>query len=107
MSLLASGGCHIQCTLNPDARTQKQRAYGQGGEHGILGGVCSLVVAQLVGAPKLVLLLRRPVLDMRLGVVGGDPQDHEAAVANGGAGQAAVPGVKKKYAAGAAALSAG
>lgn len=40
------------------------------------------MVAQLVGAPKLVLLLRRPELHMGLWVGVGHPQDHEPAVPN-------------------------
>ena len=45
----------------------------QGSEHGILRWVCSLVVPQLIGAPKLMLLLWRPELHMGLGVVVGHP----------------------------------
>ena len=82
-------------------------AYRQGGEHGILRGVGSLMVAQLIGAPELVLLLGRSELDMGLGVVVGHPQDHEATVTNVGAGQAAMHGVQQHDAACAAALCAG
>ena len=52
-------------------------------EHGVLGSVGALVVAQLVGAPEGVLLLRAVVLHAQLagGVSRGRPQHQEAAVA--------------------------
>ena len=50
-----------------------RKADRQGSEHGILRWVCSLVVPQLIGAPKLMLLLWRPELHMGLGVVVGHP----------------------------------
>ena len=53
-------------------RTNKE-ADRQGSEHGVLRWVCSLVVPQLIGAPKLMLLLWRPELHMGLGVVVGHP----------------------------------
>ncbi len=53
-------------------RTNKE-ADRQGSEHGILRWVCSLVVPQLIGAPKLMLLLWGPELHMGLGVVVGHP----------------------------------
>ena len=53
-------------------RTNKE-ADRRGSEHGILRWVCSLVVPQLIGAPKLMLLLWGPELHMGLGVVVGHP----------------------------------
>ena len=50
-----------------------RKADRQGSEHGILRWVCSLMVPQLIGAPKLMLLLWRPELHMGLGVVVGHP----------------------------------
>lgn len=65
----------------------------KGCEHGIFRWVCRCMVAQLVRAPKAMLLLWRPKLHMGLRVVWGDPKDQEPAVPNVGARQSAMLGV--------------
>ena len=64
------------------------------------------MVAQLIGASKLMLLLWGPELHMGLGIVWGDPQDQESAVPNVGAGQSAMLGIQQDNATGTAAFSA-
>ena len=62
-----------QNQLEASMGRSNKEADRQGSEHGILRWVCSLVVPQLIGAPKLMLLLWRPELHMGLGVVVGHP----------------------------------
>ena len=74
-------------TISPNLpETHRQRH-----EHGVLGDVGALVVAQLVGAPEAVLLLRAVILDAQLGAVGRAPQHQEPAVAHVRAAQLPLP----------------